>query len=518
MNRVCKPYLDKFFMVFIDDILIYSKSKEDHEVHLKLVLELLKKENLFANFSKCDFLLQKVHFLLHVVNSNGIHVEPRKIEAVKNWKAPKTPSEIQLFLGLAGYYRCFIVKNFKIVKPLTSLTQKNQKYKWGVEQEVAFQTLKDKLCNAPILSLPDGAEDFVTRHATRYSVYPRADKMYYDLRDMYWWPSMKKDMVTYVSKCLNCLKVKAEHQRPSGLLQRSKMPGWKWDIIIMDFITKWPRSSSGHDSIWIIVDRLTKLAYFLTIREDYKMERLARLYIDEMAKHKRPSGLLQQPKMPEWKWDIIIMDFITKWLRSSSGHDSIWIIVDRLTKLAYFLTIREDYNMERLARLYIDEMVARHGVPMSIISNCDGIFTLRFWQTLQKVWGTRLDMVGILIYCWLSFPMTIVIIRVFKELHFRRYMEGKERLKVARDRQKSYADGRRKPIEFEVGDQVLLKVSPWKGVVRFRKKDKLVLRYVGPFEILERINANVHVPLEGIKEDKTLHFVEEYVEIMDRED
>ncbi|GJU56153.1 putative reverse transcriptase domain-containing protein [Tanacetum coccineum] len=233
---------------------------------------------------------------------------------------------------------------------------------------------------------------------------------------MYWWPGMKKDMVTYVSKCLKCLKVKAEHQRPSGLLQ--------------------------------------------------------------------------QPKMPEWKWDIIIMDFITKWPRSSSGHDSIWIIVDRLTKFAYLLTMHEDYKMERLARLYIDEIVARHGVPVSIISNSDEIFTLRFWQTLQKEWGTRLDMSVIL--------------------------KEKERLKVAKDHQKIYADGRRKPIEFKVGDQVLLKVSPWKGVVGFRKKDKLVMRYVGPFEILKRINANVHVPLEGIKEEKTLRFVEEYAEIMDR--
>ncbi|GKF75634.1 putative reverse transcriptase domain-containing protein [Tanacetum coccineum] len=130
MSRVCKPYLDKFFIVFIDDILIYSKSKEDHEFHLKLVLELLKKERLSVKFSKCNFWLQEVHFLGHVVNSNGIHVDPSKIEVVKNWKAPKTPSEIRSFLGLA-------------------------------EQEEVFQTLKDNLCNAPILSLPDGAEDFV---------------------------------------------------------------------------------------------------------------------------------------------------------------------------------------------------------------------------------------------------------------------------------------------------------------------------------------------------------------------
>ncbi|GJZ41188.1 putative reverse transcriptase domain-containing protein [Tanacetum coccineum] len=334
-------------------------TKEDHKVHLKLVLELLKKERLYAKFSKCEFWLQEVHFLGHVVNHNGIHVDPGKIEEVKNWKAPTTPSEIRSFLGLAGYYRRFIANFSKIAKPLTSLTQKNKKYKWGVEQEEAFHTLKDNLCNAPILSLPNGIEDFVVfydtsnqglgcvlmqrgktwrhylygtksviymdhkslqhifdqkelnmhqsrwielfndyeceiryhpdmtiqsrvkrmimaaqsevfkeenaptkrlhrldqhmerkeyeslyfmdriwvplvggmrtiimdeDHKTRYSVHSGANKMYHDLRDMYWWPGMKKDIATYVSKCLTCLKAKAEHQRPSGLLQQSEIP------------------------------------------------------------------------------------------------------------------------------------------------------------------------------------------------------------------------------------------------------------------------------------------------------
>ncbi|GJU28016.1 putative reverse transcriptase domain-containing protein [Tanacetum coccineum] len=276
------------------NILVYSKSKEEHEVHLRLVLELLKKEKLYAKFSKCEFWLQEVQFLGHVVNQNGIHVDPSKIEAVKNWKAPTTPSEIRSFLGLAGYYRRFIANFSKIAKPLTSLTQKHKKYEWGVEQEEAFQTLKDNLCNAPILSLPDGIEDFVVycdtssqglgkanvvadilsrkkrvkprhvqamamtilsgmakredgslyfidriwvslvggvrtiiideAHKTRYYVHPGVDKMYHDLRDMHWWPGMKRDIATYVSKCLTCSKVKAEHQRPLGLLQQPEVP------------------------------------------------------------------------------------------------------------------------------------------------------------------------------------------------------------------------------------------------------------------------------------------------------
>ncbi|GJZ49532.1 putative reverse transcriptase domain-containing protein [Tanacetum coccineum] len=160
-NRICRPYLDKFVIVLIDDILIHSNSKEDHEVHLKLVLELLKKERLYAKFSKCEFWLQEVHFLGHVVNHNGIHVDPSKIEVVRNWKAPTTPSEIRSFLGLASYYQRFITNFSKIAKPLTLLTQKNKKYEWGVEQEEAFHTLKSNLCDALILSLPDGVEDFV---------------------------------------------------------------------------------------------------------------------------------------------------------------------------------------------------------------------------------------------------------------------------------------------------------------------------------------------------------------------
>ncbi|GJX71598.1 putative reverse transcriptase domain-containing protein [Tanacetum coccineum] len=130
------PYLDMFVIVFIDDILIYSKTWEEHE-------------------------LREVQFLGQVINGDGIHVDPSKIEAVKNWEAPRTPSEVRSFLGLAGYYRRFIDNFSKIAKPLTVLTQKSKTLDWGEEQENAFQTLKGKLCDAPVLALPDGPEDFV---------------------------------------------------------------------------------------------------------------------------------------------------------------------------------------------------------------------------------------------------------------------------------------------------------------------------------------------------------------------
>ncbi|GKC62472.1 putative reverse transcriptase domain-containing protein [Tanacetum coccineum] len=228
------------------------------------------------------------------------------------------------------------------------------------------------------------------------------------------------------------------------------------------------------------------------------------------------------------------MDFITKLPKTKSGHDTIWVIVDRITKLAYFLAMREDYSIERLAKLYIDEIVARHEVPVSIILDRDGRFTSRNWQTLSPV-------------LWAEIRESSLFGPELVQETTDKVVLIKEKLKAARDRQKSYVDNRRKPLEFEVGDQVLLRVSPWKGVMCFGKKCKLAPRYVGPFEILERIglvayrlrlpkelsevhdtfyvsnlkkylaDVNLHVPLDEIKIDKTLHFVEEPVEIMNRE-
>ncbi|GKD08765.1 hypothetical protein Tco_1188450 [Tanacetum coccineum] len=162
MNRVYKPYLDKFVIVFIDGILIYSKSEEEHEVHLKTILDLLQKEKLFIDdiliYSKSE---EEHEFLGHVVNRDGIHMDPSKVESVKNWKTPESSTKIRSFLGLAGYYQRFI-KNFsKIAKPLTLLTQKNKTYVWGNEQDEASRILKEKLCNALVLALPDGPDDFV---------------------------------------------------------------------------------------------------------------------------------------------------------------------------------------------------------------------------------------------------------------------------------------------------------------------------------------------------------------------
>ncbi|GJZ69269.1 putative reverse transcriptase domain-containing protein [Tanacetum coccineum] len=161
MNRVCKPFLDKFIIVFIDDTLIYSRNKVEHEGHLKQILKLLKKEELYAKFSKCDFWLSKVQFLGHVIDREGILVDPAKIESIKDWASPKTLTKIRQFLGLAGYYRRFIEGFSKIDKPMTKLTQKSVKFDWGEKEEAVFQTLKQKLCSALVLALLEVSENFV---------------------------------------------------------------------------------------------------------------------------------------------------------------------------------------------------------------------------------------------------------------------------------------------------------------------------------------------------------------------
>ncbi|XP_021737192.1 uncharacterized protein LOC110703715 [Chenopodium quinoa] len=159
MNRVFHPFVDKFMVVFIDDILVYLKRKEEHIEHLKEVLETLRENKLYAKFSKCEFWLEKVAFLGHFVSKEGVEVDPAKIEAMKGWPTPKPVSDVRSFLGLAGYYRRFVKDFSKIAKPMTSLMKKDKKFEWDDKCEEAFQLMKQKLITAPVLTLPDVYSD-----------------------------------------------------------------------------------------------------------------------------------------------------------------------------------------------------------------------------------------------------------------------------------------------------------------------------------------------------------------------
>ena len=155
MNKVFTEYLDKFVVVFIDDIMVYSKNEEEHKEHLRLVLEKLREHQLYAKFSKWEFWLKEVGFLGHVISGEGIAVDPSKVQSVTEWLAPTSVSEIRSFLGLAGYYRRFIENFSKIVKPMTELLKNDTKFKWMEDCEASFQELKKRLTTAPVLTLPD---------------------------------------------------------------------------------------------------------------------------------------------------------------------------------------------------------------------------------------------------------------------------------------------------------------------------------------------------------------------------
>ncbi|GKA62204.1 putative reverse transcriptase domain-containing protein, partial [Tanacetum coccineum] len=408
MNRVCRPYLDKFVLVFIDDILIYSKTREDHVEHLRLVLELLKKEKLYAKFSKCEFWLREVQFLGHVIDGNGIHVDPSKIEA------------------------------------------KCKTFDWGEEQELAFQTLKDKLCNAPVLILPDGPEDFVygtksviyTDHKSLQHIFSQKElnmrqRRWIELFSDYdceirYHPGKANVVVDALSRKLQKGLVEMIEQRNDGTLyyvDRIWMP-LKGDVTTL------------------IMDEAHKSKYFVHPGAD-------KMYYDLRD---RPSGLLQQHEIP--------MD-----------------------------------------RLYLNEIVARHGVLISIISDRDSRFTTRLWQSMQEVLGTRLEMSmayhpqidgqskrtiqtleDMLRACILDFDGSWDIHLSLVEFSYNNSYHSSMRCALF---EALYGRKCRSPIMWaEVGkvifDYVLLKVSPWKGMVRFEKKGKLVPRFVGPFEIIEK--------------------------------
>nr|KYP50735.1 Retrovirus-related Pol polyprotein from transposon 17.6 [Cajanus cajan] len=160
MNRIFRPFLDRFVVVFIDDILVYSRSLEDHREHLRSVLEVLRERQLYAKLSKCEFWLSEVRFLGHVISAEGIAVDPAKVEAVIQWERPMTATEIRSFLGLAGYYRRFIEGFSRIVMPLTQLTRKDQPFVWTDACEQSFQELKRRLTTSPVLVLPNTGEHF----------------------------------------------------------------------------------------------------------------------------------------------------------------------------------------------------------------------------------------------------------------------------------------------------------------------------------------------------------------------
>nr|GEX45635.1 putative reverse transcriptase domain-containing protein [Tanacetum cinerariifolium] len=580
MNRVCKPYLDKFVIVFIDDILIYSKSK-----------------------------IESVHFLGHVIDSDGVHIDPAKVEAVRNWSAPTTPTE--------------------------------------------------KLCSAPILALPEGIENFIVYCDAslkgygavlmqREKVIAYASRQLKKHEENYTTHNLELGAVVFVlrlrrhylygTKCT----VYTNHKSLQYILDQKElnMRQRRWIVLLSDYDCE-IRYHPGKGNV--VADTLSRKdreplrvrSLVMTVHtnlpekileaqteamkgENVKAENLGRLLkpifeirsngiryfegrlwlplfggIKDMVMHESHKSkysihpgsdkIYQDLKkfywwsnikadiatFVNWKWEKITMDFVLGLLRTPSGYDSICVIVDRLTKSAHFLPMKKTDSIEKLAQLYLKEIVCRHGVPVSIISDRDSLFTSRFWETLQKALGTQLNLStayhpktdgqskrmiqtleDMLRACAIDFGNSWDRHLPLVEFSYNNSYHASIKaapFEALYGRKKSYADVRCKPMEFEVGDKVMLKVSPWKGVIRFGKRGKLSPRYIGPFEIIERIgpmayklelpeklrgihntfhvsnikkclvDKNLVIPLEEVQLDNKLHFIKEPVEIIDRE-
>ncbi|KAI3772311.1 hypothetical protein L6452_03493 [Arctium lappa] len=410
MNRVCSPFLDKYVIVFIDDILIYSRSKEDHETHLRAILELLKREKLYAKFSKCEFWLKEVQFLGHVVSKDGIKVDPAKIEAIKGWEAPKSPSEVRSFLGLVGYYRKFIKDFSRIATPLTALTRKNVKFVW--QRLRKKHSLKEHEKNYPTHDLELAAVVFALK-IWRHYLYGIKCQIYTDHKSLQYlfnqkelnmrqrrWMELLSDYdcdilyhpgkANVVADALSLIKYQEEAASKENL-KSERIVG-----IVNSLIVDNRRVKCLNKRVWI-----PKAG---DLRQKVLEEAHRSHYSVHPGTNKMYRYLNQSYWWPETLWGAsvvrnsslevgeITMDLVTGLPRSPKGHDAIWVIVDRLTKSAHFLPIKETYSLEKLARLYIDEIVTRHGVPSSIVSDRDACFTSAFWRSLQRELGSQLKL------------------------------------------------------------------------------------------------------------------------------
>ncbi|GKA35120.1 putative reverse transcriptase domain-containing protein [Tanacetum coccineum] len=495
-------------------------NKQEHEEHLKIILELLKKEELYAKFSKCEFWIPKVQFLGHVIDSKGIHVDPAKIESVKDWTSPKSPTEIRQFLGLAGYYRRFIEGFSKIAKPMTKLTQKKVKFEWGDKQETTFQLLKQKLCSAPILALPEGSEDFIaycdaSKKGLGAVLMQREKVISYASRQLkiheknYTTHDLELGAVVFALKIwrhylygTKCT-VFTDHKSLQHILDQKElnMRQRRWLELLSDYdcdIRYHPGEANVVDDALCRKDRdlpLRVRALVMTISLD-----LPKQILNAQTEARKPENIKSEEGLRTsedqsvcWynrefsmEWDNITMDFVTKLPKSSQGFASnFWRSLQKALGTSLDMSTayhpQTDGQSERTIQT-LEDMLRACAAPFEALygRKCRSPVC---WAEVGEVQLTGPEIVQ---------ETTEKIIQV------------KQRMQAARDRQKSYADLKRKPMEFEVGDKVMLKVSPWKGVVRFGKRGKLNPRFVGPFKVIKRV-GDVAYKLELPEELSRVH-------------
>ncbi|GJQ93651.1 putative reverse transcriptase domain-containing protein [Tanacetum coccineum] len=560
--------------------------EKEHEEHLKAILELLKKEKLYAKFSKCEFWIPKVHFLGHVIDSRGIHVDPAKIESIKDWASPKTPTEIRQFLGLAGYYRSvpllalpegskdFVVYYDASHKGLGAVLMQREKvivyasqqlkvheknytthdlelgsvifalkiwrhYLYGtrctvftdhkslqhildqkelnMRQRRWLELLSDYDCDihyhpgkanvvADALSrgiirkdIPkerleprvDGTLCLHGRswlpcygylrsvimhesHKSKYSIHPGSEKMYQDMKKLYWWPNMKADIATYVSKCLTCARVKAEHQRPLGLLVQPAIPEWKWDNIMMDFITKLPKSS-----------------------ENEPLDKLARLYLNRIvARHRIPVSIIcdRDGRFTSNFWKSFQKALGTDISMSTAYHPKTDGQSER--------TIQTLDDMLRACVIDFGKGWVKH-LPLAEFSYNNSYHTSIKAATYEALYGQKCQSQ----VCWAEVGEAQLTGPELIQETTKKIVLIKRRMQAAQDRQKSYADRKRKPMSTKLGDEVMSSAKVGKVAYKLELPPELS-RVHHTFHVsnLKKCYADepLVIPLEGIHIDDKL--------------
>ncbi|GJS64414.1 putative reverse transcriptase domain-containing protein [Tanacetum coccineum] len=450
MNPVCKPCLDKFVIVFIDDILIYSKNKKDHEEHLKLILRFIKKEELVGHgfdangkviaYASRQLKIHKKNYTTHDLELGVV------VFALKMWRCYLYDTKCVVFtdhnslqhiidqkklnmrqrrrLELLSDYDCEIRYHPKKANVVADALSRKERIKLLRKLEPrADGTLCLKntswipcFCDLRSLIVHESPK-------SKYSIHSGSDKMYQDLKKLYWWPNMKAEIAAYVSKCLTCAKVKAEYQKPSGLLVQPVIPVWKWENITMDFVTKLPKTSTGQDTIWVIIDCLTKSAYFLPIKENDSMEKLTRKFFKEVvtrhgtqldmrtAYHPQTDG---QSERTIQTLEDMLRACVTNF---GKGWDRHLPLVEFLYNNSYHTSIKAAPFKALYGRKY------RSPVCWAEVGDAQLTGPEIVHETTEKI------------------------------------IQIKKRIQATRDRQKSYANRRRKPLEFQVRDKVLAKVE-----------------------------------------------------------
>ncbi|GJS79895.1 putative reverse transcriptase domain-containing protein [Tanacetum coccineum] len=534
MNHVCKLFLDKFVIVFIDDILTYSKNKKKHEEHLKAFLELLKKEKLYAKFSKCEFWIPEVQFIGHVIDSQGIHVDPAKIKSIKDWESPKTPTEIRQFLGLTG-------------APILALPEGSEDFvvycdashkRLGVvlmqrEKVISYASCQLKIHekNYTTHDLELGSVVFslkLWRHylyGTKCTVFTDHKSLQHilnqkelNMRQRHWLELLSD------YDCGICYHPGKANVVTDALSRKEQSKPLRVRALVMTIVLDLPkqilnaqteaRKPENKDVRGMLVEnskdpekfRTEKLepradgtlcfndGSWLPCYGDLRTVIMHESHKSKYSIHPGSDKMHQDIKKLYWwpnmkanittYWDNITIDFVMKLPKSSQGYDTIWVIVDRLTKSTIFVPMRETNLLEKLARILTDKARGLFNSYHASIkaSPFEALYgkkccSLVYWAEVGQVQLTGPEIV---------------------QETIEKIIQIKQRMQAPHDRQKSYADLKRKSLEFQDGDKVMLKVTPWKGVAG-------------------SVSYKLEIPQEPSRVHNTFHFVEEPVKIMDRE-